>query len=48
MTPRMPKLQSMRRQYGGMSRIGPAMRASGMTPAQAMTPNWSTHFCGRD
>jgi len=44
MTPMIPKLQSMSRQYRGMPRIGPAIRARGMTPAQAMMPNWSTHL----
>ena len=41
MAPKMPKLQSMSRHRGGMPRSGPAMRASGRTPRQAMRPNCS-------
>jgi hypothetical protein len=42
--PQTPKLQSMRRQPNGMPRMGPAMRARGMTPPHAIRPNVMTHL----
>ena len=42
--PKMPKLQSIRRHGSGMPRMEPAIRASGMTPAQATRPKLMTHL----
>ena len=42
--PKMPKLQSMRRHGSGMPRMEPAIRARGMTPAQATRPKVTTHL----
>jgi len=42
--PKMPKLQSIRRHGSGMPRMVPAIRASGMTPAQATRPKLMTHL----
>src|ERR1700677_3315764 len=42
--PRTPKLQSMRHHGSGMPRMGPAMSARGMTPAQAISPKVMTHL----
>jgi hypothetical protein len=42
--PQTPKLQSMSIHPNGMPRIGPAMRARGITPPQAIRPKIMTHL----
>ena len=43
-TPNTPNDMSTQVHQNGMCRTGPAIRASGMMPAQAIIPNWTTQM----